>query len=804
MLDGLHQDIRFALRSFRRSPLFTGAALLSLAAGIGVNTLVFTFLYGYFLGPLPFPDSGRLTSVLSAAPELGIPRWHVTWNEYRTMREANHSFTGLAAYELTDVTLTGGEEPYRDFAVRLSDNYFKVLGLTPLAGRDLLPADSAPTDQPAVLLGYGIWQQAFGGDPAALGRTIHLSGEAHTVVGIMPPAAELAGPGKLFIPFRTDRMEEIVTGRLRMLGRLAPGATLEGARNDLNALFARLAETNPDESRGKVAVVESLRTDLMNEMGSTVLILYAVVSLVLLLACANVSSLLLARGSLRGRELAVRASLGAGRGRLTRLLLTESLLLALLGGGLGFLLGLWGRDLVMAAMYEGFGRTFSFAVDPLMTLLVAGLTVLCGIGLGFLPARLAVRADPASMLRGGASGLTASRERARFQNLLSGLEVAVAVMVVIAAGMMLKSYRYIQTMDRGFNPTDVVHMEVRLEGPAWEDPARVVGFYQEVLAEVGRHPAVAEVAAGNPLPYIGWYRPYEVEGAERVPGSEPVQAVDAVITPGFFRTLGMTLLAGRDFGEEDARPGAPPVVVVSETFARRHWPGRNPLGLRVREVPSRGDPLPWLTVVGVVKDTRAGTFLPETGWVFFPHAQAPISELILAMRVRGGEYAAVMDHVKRVVWAREPGLAMNWNGILSETVRDRYREPPLFAAGFTGLSLIALVLALIGIYGVVAGAVARRSREFGIRLSLGARPGELVTLVLRQSTGTALAGLILGTLTAFALMRLAAGILYGVRPDDPLVYLAGGLVMALATLTAALVPALRIIRIDPVTAIRVE
>jgi putative ABC transport system permease protein len=803
VLDGLFQDVRFALRSFRRSPLFTIAALLSLAAGIGVNVVVFSFVYGYFIHPLPFPDAGRLAAVSTSAPELGIARYHVTWNEYRTLKEANQSFTGLAADEVTDVTLTGGDEPYRVMALRVSDDYFDVLGVEPLLGRDLVPEDARPTDQAALVMTHGLWQRAFGGDPGIIGQTVYLSGEAHTVVGVVPTSAMLSGSGELFIPFREDRLAEIVTGRLRLLGRLAPGVSVVQARQDLERLYAGLAEDFPDESRGKVPVVNSLRTDRMHEKGSQALILYAAVSLVLLLACANVASLLLARGNLRGRELAVRRSLGADRGRLLRQLLTESLLLALAGGALGFLLGQWGRDLMVAELAAGYTRTFTFATDPLMTLSVLGLVVVCGVLFGIVPSLLAVREDPSPILRGAGSGFGGERMRTRFQSLLSGTEVALAVMVVITAGLALKSYHHIRTMDRGFDPVDVVHMEIRLEGPAYRDRGRVIGFFQEVIAEVKKHPQVVDVGAGNPLPYIGWYQAYEVEGVEAGSEQVPVRAVDAVITPDFFRALRMPLLAGRDFGEEDGRPGAVPTAVVSESFARRNWPGEDPLGRRLRYVPSEGEAPAWMTVVGVVGDTRAGTFLPETGWVFLPHAQIPASEMILAIRTRG-DHAGVMDHVKRLVWAREPGLALNWNGILEETVRNRYRDPPLFAGLFSVLSLISLVLAMVGVYGVVAGAVTRRSREFGVRLSVGAHPGGLVRMVVGQTTRTALVGLGIGTLATLGVMRLAAGILYGVRPDDLSVYLLAVALMVLVTLISALVPALRIIRVDPVKTLRVD
>jgi predicted permease len=596
------------------------------------------------------------------------------------------------------------------FASRISDNAFDMLGLKPALGRDLVPSDSEPGAESVVMLGHGLWQRAFGGDRNILGRTIYLSGEAHTVVGVLPDGPTVALHENLYIPFRLDRIRDVYPYRVRLLGRLAPGVSQEAGRGELNALLGHLAEEFPEESGGKTILMESMRSGLRNDAGTSTLIVYAIVSLVLLLACANVANLLLARGTARSQEMAVRTSLGAGRGRLIRQLLTESVMLAALGGTLGIALGGLGRDIFLAAVSNVTVNAFSFDIDLAATAIFAGLTVLCGLLCGLVPAFVAVRPDLARALHGGAARLTGSHSRSRLQRILVGFEVGMAVTVLIAAGLMVKSFLRIQSMDLGFEPEHIVHMEVNLFNYGFEEPSSRVRFFQDLIDRTSEHPAVESASACNPLPYIGWAAAYEAEGAEPMETGRARTAIDATVTAGHFRTLGYTFLRGRDFDARDGVPGATPVVVVSEAFARLNWPDEDPLGKRIRYAGEPEGEQPWREVIGVVSDTRAGTFVPTDGWFFVPHNQWPTYEMILAIRTQA-DPAVIMEHVKELVWSVEPNLALTWSGVLAETIRERYDEPSQLAAILGIFSLLALVMASVGVYGVVAYTVAGSERD---------------------------------------------------------------------------------------------
>jgi putative ABC transport system permease protein len=802
-VDRLGQDLRYGARNLRRSPLFTLAAVLSLGIGIGANTAVFTFLYGFFINPMPWPDAGRLMTIMTSLPELGIERGPVTFREFEYIRANTRSFEGIAANELTDLTITGAEEPLRMFASRLSDNSFDVLGLTPALGRNLLPSDSEPGAESVVILGHGLWQRAFGSDRDILGRTVYLSGDAHTVVGVLPAGPSFALHDNLFVPFQLDRIEDIQVHRLRLLGRLKPGVTIEAARQELNGLLGHLAAEYPDESGGKTILMNSMRAGLMNDAGTSTLIIYAIVSLVLLLACANVANLLLARGTARSQEMAVRTSLGADRGRLIRQLLTESVMLAVLGGSLGIALGGLGRDIFLAGLSDVTVNAFSFDIDLAATLIIGGITVFCGLLCGLVPAFVAVRPNLVRSLHGGTSRLTGSRSRSRLQKALVGFEVGMAVAVLIAAGLMIKSFLRIQAMDLGFEPEHIVHMEVNLANYGYEERASRIQFFTDLITRTSQHPAVESVSACNPLPYIGWDSPYEVEGADPIEPGRARTAIDAIVTPGHFRTLGYTFLSGRDFDAQDALPGATPVVVVSEAFSRLNWPNEDPLGKRIRYAGAPEGEEPWREVIGIVSDTRAGTFNPTDGWFFLPHSQWPFYEMILTIRTPA-DPALIMEHVKNLVWSVEPDLALTWSGVLDDTIRERYQEPSQLAAILGIFSLLALVMASVGVYGVVAYTVAGRSQEFGVRLAIGARPADVLALVMGQGGRIVGLGLLGGLVTAFVLLRMAESLFFGVSPTDPAVYLLCVVGMGTIALLATLVPAWRATRIDPVRALRIE
>jgi predicted permease len=486
--------------------------------------------------------------------------------------------------------------------------------------------------------------------------------------------------------------------------------------------------------------------------------------------------------------------------RIIRQLLAESLILAMVGGGFGLLLGRWGRDILMAAIPELYATIFSFDISLPVIAIVVGLTMLSGLIAGLMPAVLSTRTDLAPVLKGGSDQSVGRLRRSTFQSTLVGFEVSMAVLVLISAGLMIKGFLKIESMELGFNPDDVIHMEVNLSSVGYEEYAGRIQFFRDMIAQIERHSEVSSVSACNPLPYIGWYTPYEIEGADPAQFSHTRSAIDAVVTPGHFRTMEIQLLSGRDFDERDTGEESVPAVVVSETFARLNWPDEDPIGKRMRYADEGS---PWRTVIGLVGDTQAGTFMPSSGWFYIPHGQWPSSELILAIRTEA-DPAAIMDHVKGLVWAIEPDLALQWNGVLPETIADRYPEPPLYSLFLGIFALLAVIMACVGVYGVVAYSVVRRSREFGIRLSIGARPADVVSLVLMQSGKVVVLGMVGGFAASLIVMRLASSIFFGVSPYDPAVYIVCAVIMTVITLLAIWLPARRASRLDPVRVLRVE
>jgi len=802
-LDGVRHDMRYALRTFRRNPFFTLAAVISIAIGIGANTAVLTFVHEFLIDPLPFKDSSRIVAINCSAPTLGIERYRMNFNELEYFRLNAHSLSGVTAHELTDVTIRGVEEPQRLFASRVSENFFDIIGVPPLHGRAFIADDALAGASGTVVLGYGLWQSLYGGDPDLVGQTVRLNEEAFTVIGIMPPGVAIPMNVQIWMPFREDRLDEVVRGRVRFLGRMTDGVSTSDVRNELDALFVLLTELYPDESVEKRATVSTLRASYLIDFRKAVFIFYAVVSLVLLLACANVANLLLARGAARNREIAVRASLGAGKSRIVRQLFTESLFLALLGGIIGLLLGQWGRDLILAGSNLNWPPYFEFKIDLTVVSILVGITLVTSLFFGLLPALVSSRPDIATILHGTSGRMTGGRTRIWHQGLLVSFEVGLAVMVLIAGGLMVKSFIGVQRLDMGFDPENVIHMEINLASLGEFSGEERVRYYSDLIARIEEHPEVESAAAGNPLPYIGWEGSYETESAPALSEDASRTAIDATVTPGFFHTLGMTLVRGRDFLPADAGEGSRRVAVVSERLVELNWPGEDPLGKRLRFKGSEGREYPWMEVVGVVKDTRAGTFQPDIGWIIVPQGQWPAYELILAVRTYA-EPQRIMADIKQMVWDDNPELAMQWNGILDQTIRERYSEPSQYSLLLSIFSILALIMACVGVYGVVNYSVVRRAREFGIRLSVGARPVDVVRQVMVQGGRLIMWGILGGLVGAVVLMRLASSLFFGVDPHDLGIYTLCTGVLVLIALMAIWVPAHRAARVDPVHALRVE
>jgi putative ABC transport system permease protein len=571
----------------------------------------------------------------------------------------------------------------------------------------------------------------------------------------------------------------------------------------MDLLADRFAKAYPKHNAGVGIHVESLRQDLLDDRRDSLLIFYAVVSLVLLLACANVANLLLARGASRRQEIAIRSCLGAGRFRIVGQLLTESLILAILGGALGVLLGVWGRDLLLAGIPNEIPAYFSFEINGWVVVILLIITMLSCLLFGLAPALFSTRHHPDTVLRGGVGRSTDQADQSRFRALLVCFEIGLAVLVLVAAGLMIRGFLQMNSMDPGFNAKNILTMEINLFNAGRREVGERITFFRRLIERIGQHPAVESVAAANPLPYVGWETAYELEDSRLQNPDQSLTAMDAVVTPGYFRTLEIPLLKGRDFNESDDAMIREPVVIVSDTFAGLNWPGEDPLGKRLRLRSAAEEETPWMEVIGVVGETRARTFSSPRGWIYYPHGQRPFYELILTIRTRNDPLQMIAQ-VKDMVWSVEPDLPLHWNRPLADMIRDRYWEPPVFSWIFSIFSALALTMALMGVYGVVAYSVSRRSKEFGIRISLGAKPRDILVLVLRQGGLLSIWGLTGGLAAAFVVMRIARGVFYGVSPTDPAVYGFCAILILVAVFLASLIPARRAARIDPATALHYE
>ena len=799
-LDSLSRDLRLAARSLRGNPLFAISATLSLAVGVAANTVGFAFLYGFLIRPLPFTDGARLVSVIASAPSRGQDRWPTRLEEMRAIQSRSRSFDAVAAGSVATLDLSGAGEPRRLETGVPSAHLFQMLGIRPIVGRLFRDEDVAEASGRVVLLGEELWRSTFNADPGIVGRVITLSREAYTVVGVVPAWPSWNPWAKLYVPIDHGLLAEARERRYRFIARLAPGVAIEQANRELELLSRALAREYPDDNAGIRLFAESLRTDLLDDQRQPVLVLYAVVSLLLLLACANVATLLVMRSVSRSGEFAIRASLGAGRLQIVRQVLTEHGLVTLAGGWLGLLAGVWARDLLEPVINPG-SLPFRFDLDAPAVALLAGVVLGCAFLFGALSAWSVTRQAFAAPHAAG-PGQPGSN-RARLRAGLAVFEVATAVLVLVATGLMLKGALRAASRPPGFDTRNVLTMEIRLPDSGASNATKVVKFFRALTERVRALPQVQSASAGNPPPYIGWSVACEVDGRTPKRGSQLPRAMDAVVMPGYFNTLRIPILEGRDVSARDAEPGAPPVMVVSETFARATWPGETALGHRVRMIRAGEPDGPWREVVGVVGDTRTSTFTPPGGWVYLPHGQPAFSELILMIRFRGDPAPIVRD-VQRMVWKLEPGLPMHWNDLLDDLIARRYWQPRVLPRLFSVFAALALAVALVGVYGVVAYASARRAREFGIRLAIGSPPSQVWQLVARQGLHLAGAGTALGMLAALGLMRLASTVFFGVSPTDAWVYGGCGVLAVAAVLVASAAPAFRAARIDPVTVLRCE
>ncbi len=816
----LWQDLRYSLRALRRSPAFTAAAVASLALGIGANTLIFTFLDALFLKSLPVAAPDRLVALYAKDLEKQ-DLLSLSYPDFQDLqREAGGVFSGLAAYRNVSLGLSGNGEPAQIPGVIVSGRYFDVLGVRAARGRFFLPdEDGVPGAHPVVVLSHALWQSRFGSDPGAVGRTVRLNGQGYTIIGIAP--AEFKGlsildrPPDVWVPAAMHRdllkgpqarwIDKRNTFVFSAVARLAPGAGVDKA-GALLATFARRLEKDDPENHqglGMVAVPLAKATLPPGQRGGLVLsggLLAAVVGLLLLIAGANVANLLLARALARSGEVAVRLSLGAGRGRLVRQLLAEGVLLGLLGGAAGLLVALWGRKVLWAFRPPFFPDTLDLGIDARVLLFTLVIAVATGVLFSLAPVLQSFRLDLSAVLTrqtrsGGARGDGSGRV---LREVLIAGQVALSVVVLAGAGLFLRSLLAVERIDPGFETEKLFVIPMDVGGQGYTPP-RAQDFYRQAVERVSTLPGVRAAAVASRFLLVagGARQSVAPEGLIAPRGGRDLMTGVNVVGPGYFQTVGMRLRAGRGFGPED-RAGALPVVVINESLAHLLWPGQPALGKRLH----LGDDEELLEVVGVAADARyAGLREPPAPYAYRPVQQSYSPMMMLHVRT-SGDPGPLLQKVRREVQALDPGLPLLEPRTITQVRNQSLWAPRMGAGLLSTFGLLALALAALGIYGVVAYSIGQREREIGIRMALGAGRREVLGLVLRQGLRPVVLGVVLGLVAALAAARTISSLLFGIGAADPLALAGAAALLVLVALAAIYAPARRASGLDPVTALR--
>jgi len=805
--DALRQDVRFGLRMMVRNPLFTAAAVLCLGIGIGANATIFGFLYGVMGNPLRLEEPQALVACEPGSIEEG---WTTSgqYPDFLEMRRQNSSFEALTAWHEVSFTLTAaGMDPERVPGLSVTPDFSRVMRVEPLIGRGFMPDDETPGAPAVVILGHRFWTRRFGADPGIIGRTMTLDGETRTIVGVMPDGFRFPTETRLWVPIRRDRGLPRGCQYLRFTGRLNPEVTIDQAAGEMQEIAADLARRFPESNSHLSMLLFPLEDDILGDIREVLLIFYVVVTFVLMLACANVANLLLARSSTRQRELTIRAGLGAGRFRLMRMFLTEAIVLAALGGVLGLILGRVGRDLIVngipVALPYWVHVEMHLPVVAVMTLITFLASLLAGAG----PVWLNLRADVAGRLKEGGERAAGSRRSSAFRQALVTIEVGLALVLLIGASLMLHGVARLHGVEPGFSTENVLTMRLELPLTDAGDPVKTVRMYEDILDRIRAHPAVSAAAAATIMPFAesNESAAYLIEGGPVVGRDRAPDAYYRVVTPEHFSTLEIPLLSGREFERSDYLASADQVAIVDRRFADQNWPGLDPVGRRIRHATADTAAAPaWMTVVGVVETICQRALLDETlPTIYRPLAQLPRTANSLEIRTTGDPLEFVRP-MRDILFEVDPDLAPFDVMTMEQHFRQQNWEPAVYGWMFGVFSSIALLLAMIGVYGVVACSVSERAREFGIRIALGAGPGPILRLVVNQGARPVGLGLLAGTVLAFIVLRFAASIFFGVSATEPLFYLVAITVMAGVALLATWLPARRATAVDPVASMRVE
>ncbi len=816
---GLLQDLRYALRQLRKSPGFTAVAVITLALGIGANTAIFSVVNAVLLRPLPYPDADRLVMVWEQNPHRGWFENIVSGANFRDWQKQNRVFTDMAAFESNSFNLAGENNAEEVAGERVTANLFSVLGVQPLRGRLFLPEEEAQ-DRAAVIVSYGLWQQRYGGDPTLIGRRITLDGESYPVVGILPASfsddysASFPPHSLLWV----SGIEPFPEGReahdYHAIARLQPGITLAQAQANMDAI-ARQFEQQYPESKGWGVALVKLHDQVVEYARPALLVLLGAVGLVLLIACANVTNLLLVRATGHQRETAVRSALGATRVRIVRQVLAESTLLSLIGTTAGLLFVPLASHILIrlsppdTPQFEGGG------INGPVLLFAVALALVTGTVFGLAPALGAAKANVNETLKDTGRGLGSSGKNRRLRDTLVVCEFGLALALLVGAGLMIKALSHLRSVDIGFNPDHLLTVKVRLEGSHHQDPRRQAEFFRELLARIESLPGVQSATISRGIPMGGWDGwSFVTADNPHPPAGETPDANYVVVAPHYFRTMQIPVIAGRALNDSDT-PSTEQVVIVSDSLARKYWPGQNPIGKRLKISSDANDNTqPWRSVVGVAGNVRSeGQYAPFIPEIYVPYTQYPWILFPRNVLVRTAtDPLAIAPAIRREIAALDKDVPVSEIAAMQEVVAGPMQQGRSVMLLLGGLASLALILSTVGIYGVISYSVTQRTHEIGLRIALGASQGDVSSLVVKHGTILASIGLGAGLLSVYGMSRLFSSLsfetrwllLFDVKPSDPLILAGVSAVLASVALLASYVPARRAAKVDPMVALLYE
>jgi putative ABC transport system permease protein len=811
-VDTLLQDLRFAVRMLRKSPGFTLIAIITLALGIGANAAIFSIVYAVLLKALPYPRPDRLVMVYENVhlPNYQNDRNEVSPGNFSDWSKQNNVFANMSAYRNRSFNLTGMGEPLRIEGELVTANFFATLQIEPVLGRSFAAEEDRPDAARVLVMTDGLWKSHFASDPQILGKKLLLDGESYEVIGIMPPRFHFPDiDDQIWVPLNLSPPDWDNRGShfFDVFARLNPGVTLKQATAEMSVIATHLTELYPDSNTGQTVNIVPLQEDLSGSVRPTLLVLWGAVGLVLLIVCANVANLLLARASARQREMGVRLALGASRGRIFRQLLTESTFLSLCGCAFGLLLARWGVSALKLLAAERLPRTDEFGLDSSVLVFTFAIAVCAGLICGLVPAFQTDRDNVHDALKAG-SRESATGSRLRVRHLLVVVETALGVVVVIGAGLLLRSFLSIEQIPLGFQPQGVLTFRAIPRGQKYSDPSQRSAFYQQAVERIDSVPGVQSAAAVTfiPLTFVRGSKGFTIEGRPPIaPGQIPMAGYD-VVTPQYFATMRIALREGRDFRWSDT-PATQRVIIINEAMAKKYWPQENALEKRIHQGSPDDHEFPWLSIAGVVGDIREfDPLTPPRPTMYFPITQFPDPGGILRDWVvrTAADPLAVASSVRTAVRSVDKDLPVTRIRSMDEVRSVSIASQRLNLLLFALFASLALVLATVGIYGVMAYNVAQRTREIGIRVALGACGKDVLKLVLAQGFRLVALGLLLGVTAALALTRLMASMIYGVSSTDAATFFTVALLLAAVALAACYIPARRALRVDPMVALRYE